>query len=71
MKRTIDEVGRVVIPVEWRRSMGIDVFNKDEVVMEFDGEKITMYKAMTNKETIRKEIERLEKILEKMEDNNE
>lgn len=71
MKRPVDEVGRVVIPIEWRRTMGIDVFNKDIVMLDFDGDKVTISKPFKTKEDISKEIARLEKLLQNMEDEDE
>lgn len=40
--RKIDELGRIVIPIELRRTMGID--DKDSLEILIDGEKIVLQK---------------------------
>lgn len=40
--RKVDELGRIVIPIELRRTMGIDI--KDPLEIFVDGEKIILRK---------------------------
>ena len=43
MKKTkIDELGRVVIPIDWRRELNLA--SRDTLELTFDGEKITIKK---------------------------
>lgn len=46
--RKVDELGRVVVPIELRRSLGIDV--KDPVEVFVEGERIILQKYAPNVE---------------------
>ncbi|MEK4425141.1 AbrB/MazE/SpoVT family DNA-binding domain-containing protein [Solibacillus sp. FSL K6-1523] len=57
--RKVDELGRIVLPIELRRSLGID--EKDPVEIFVDGDKIVMQKYIPNeeKENVRRNLELL------------
>lgn len=48
MVRKVDELGRVVIPKELRRTLGID--NQDPLEIYIDGDKIILKKYLPNAE---------------------
>lgn len=61
--RKVDELGRIVLPVELRRALGIDV--KDPVEVFVEGERIILQKYMPNAEK-QSVIEELQAIVSKV-----
>lgn len=67
MIRKIDDLGRIVIPKEIRKELNINVNDKLKIMT--DGNKIILSKEFNTVYEIEKEIERLQNIIEDLNDN--